>query len=33
VERLMRKLGLLGVMRSKVVRTSVSDGKAPRPLD
>ena len=33
VERLMRKLGLRGVMRGKVVRTTVSDGKAPCPLD
>ncbi len=33
VERLMRKLGLRGVMRGKVARTTVSDGKAPCPLD
>ena len=33
VERLMRKLGLRGVIRGKVVRTTVSDGKAPCPLD
>ena len=33
VERLMRKQGLRGVMRGKVVRTTVSDGKAPCPLD
>ena len=33
VERLMRKLGLRGVMRGKVVRTTVNDGKAPCPLD
>ena len=33
VERLMRRLGLRGVMRGKVVRTTVSDGKAPCPLD
>ncbi|CAN7259396.1 MAG: IS3 family transposase [Alcaligenaceae bacterium] len=33
VERLMRKLGLRGVMRGKVVRTTVSDSKAPCPLD
>ncbi len=29
----MRKLGLRGVMRGKVVRTTVSDSKAPCPLD
>lgn len=33
VERLMRKHGLRGVMRGKVVRTTVSDRDAPRPLD
>lgn len=33
VERLMRRLGLRGVMRGKVVRTTVSDAKAPCPLD
>jgi transposase InsO family protein len=33
VERLMKRLGLRGVMRGKVVRTTVSDGKAPCPLD
>ena len=33
VERLMRRLGLRGVMRGKVVRTTISDSKAPRPLD
>lgn len=33
VERLMRKLGLRGAIRGKVVRTTVSDGKAPCPLD
>ncbi|WP_114070926.1 IS3 family transposase [Comamonas kerstersii] len=33
VERLMRSMGLRGVMRGKVVRTTVSDGKAPCPLD
>eukprot|EP01030_Chromulinospumella_sphaerica_P011090 gene11090-10891_t len=33
VERLMRTLGLRGVMRGKVMRTTVSDGKAPCPLD
>ena len=33
VERLMRKMGLRGVMRGKIVRTNVSDGKAPYPMD
>ncbi|WP_281908162.1 IS3 family transposase [Massilia varians] len=33
VERLMRKAGLRGVMRGKVVRTTVPDMKAPCPLD
>ncbi|EMY8452587.1 IS3 family transposase [Pseudomonas aeruginosa] len=33
VERLMRKLGLRGVMRGKVVRTTTSDSKALCPLD
>ncbi|CAN7657599.1 IS3 family transposase [Acidovorax sp. LjRoot38] len=33
VERLMRKLGLRGVMRGKVVRTTVGDARAPCPLD
>ena len=33
VERLMRKHGLRGVMRGKVMRTTVSDRDAPRPLD
>ncbi|WP_309824558.1 IS3 family transposase [Acidovorax delafieldii] len=33
VERLMRSMGLRGVMRGKAVRTTVSDGKAPCPLD
>ena len=33
VERLMRRLGLRGVMRGKVVRTTVPDAKAPCPLD
>ncbi|MFK3741658.1 IS3 family transposase [Massilia sp. TN1-12] len=33
VERLMRKAGLRGVMRGKVVRTTVADAKAPCPLD
>jgi transposase InsO family protein len=33
VERLMRRLGLQGVRRGKVVRTTVSDTSAPCPLD
>jgi transposase InsO family protein len=33
VERLMRRLGLRGVKRGKVVRTTVSDNKAQCPLD
>jgi putative transposase len=33
VERLMRKAGLRGVMRGKVVRTTVADAAAPCPLD
>ncbi len=33
VERLMRRLGLRGVRRGKVVRTTISDTKAPCPLD
>ena len=33
VERLMRKRGLQEVRRSKVVRTTISDGKALCPLD
>ena len=33
VERLMRGLGLRGVRRGKVVRTTVGDHKAPCPLD
>ncbi|MEY8690076.1 MAG: IS3 family transposase [Leptothrix sp. (in: b-proteobacteria)] len=33
VERLMRRLGLRGVRRGKVVRTTVSDNKAPCPQD
>jgi transposase InsO family protein len=33
VERLMRRLGLQGVMRGKVVRTTISNVKAPCPLD
>ena len=33
VERLMRRQGLRGVMRGKVVRTTISDAKVPCPLD
>ena len=33
VERLMRRQGLRGVMRGKVVRTTISDSHAPCPLD
>jgi transposase InsO family protein len=33
VERLMKHLGLQGVRRGKVVRTTISDMKAPYPLD
>ena len=33
VERLMRREGLRGVMSGKVLRTTVSDAKAPCPLD
>jgi transposase InsO family protein len=33
VERLMRRAGLRGAMRGKVVRTTVPDAKAPCPLD
>ncbi|WP_407658810.1 IS3 family transposase [Methylococcus geothermalis] len=33
VERLMRRLGLRGVIRGKVVRTTVSDRTLPCPLD
>jgi len=33
VERLMQRQGLRGVMRGKVVRTTISDPKAPCPLD
>jgi putative transposase len=33
VERLMRRQGLRGVVRGKVVRTTISDPKAPCPLD
>ncbi len=33
VERLMKRLGLQGVRRGKVMRTTISDTKAPCPLD
>ena len=33
VERLMKHLGLQGVRRGKVVRTTISDAAAARPLD
>jgi transposase InsO family protein len=33
VERLMRRLGIQGVRRGKVVRTTISDSNAPCPLD
>ena len=33
VERLMRRLGLRGVMRGKVVRTTVGDARAPCAVD
>jgi putative transposase len=33
VERLMHRLGLRGVVRGKVVRTTISDSKASCPLD
>ncbi|ASK90714.1 IS3 family transposase [Xanthomonas campestris pv. trichodesmae] len=33
VERLMRRMGLRGVMRGKVVRTTIGDAKALCPLD
>ena len=33
VERLMRRLGLRGVKRGKVVRTTISNNQAPCPLD
>ena len=32
VERLMRSMGLRGVTRGKVVRTTIGDAKAPCPL-
>lgn len=33
VERLMRRMGLRGVMRGKVVRTTIGDAEAPCPLE
>ena len=33
VERLMKRLGLQGVRRGKVIRTTIGDAKAPCPLD
>jgi transposase InsO family protein len=33
VERLMKRMGLEGVRRGKVVRTTIPDAKAPCPLD
>ena len=33
VERLMRQMGLRGVIRGKPVRTTISDKAAPCPLD
>jgi transposase InsO family protein len=33
VERLMRRLGLRGAIRGKVVRTTIPEAKAPCPLD
>jgi putative transposase len=33
VERLMRRLGLRGVMRGKVVRTTIGEANAACPLD
>ncbi len=33
VERLMRRQGMRGVVRGKVVRTTIGDAKAPCPLD
>jgi putative transposase len=33
VERLMRRMGLRGVVRGEVVRTTISDSKAPCPRD
>ena len=33
IERLMKRLGLQGARRGNVIRTTVSDAAAPRPLD
>jgi transposase InsO family protein len=33
VQRLMKRLGLRGVIRGKIVRTTVSDANASCPLD
>ena len=33
VERLMREMGLHGVIRGKSIRTTISDKAAPCPLD
>ena len=33
VERLMRRMGLRGVVRGKVVRTTIGDARAPCPQD
>lgn len=33
VERLMKRMGLQGVRRGKVVRTTISDSKTPCPMD
>ena len=33
VERLMKRMGIQGVRRGKVVRTTISNAKAPCPLD
>jgi transposase InsO family protein len=33
VERLMRRLGLRGVIRGKVVRTTIPDARTAYPLD
>jgi len=33
VERLMRRMGLQGVIRGKVVRTTIADSRLPCPLD
>ncbi len=33
VERLMRRMGLCGVVRGKVMRTTIGDARAPCPQD